>query len=108
CSAIQMTTTGNCVIFDAVITAAYGQCPAPFACLLKTGSGCASKPRRPIDLGYIRNYCSGTVQRAPADDGSLPANLPTLNNNKCILSALLHDGTNMVLENYTWDTAHIK
>ncbi|GMS99180.1 hypothetical protein PENTCL1PPCAC_21355, partial [Pristionchus entomophagus] len=69
CSAIQLTTTGNCVIFGAEITATYGQCPAPFTCMLKTYTGCIPKPRRPIDLGYIGHYCSGPVLRAPADDG---------------------------------------
>lgn len=28
-----------------------------------------ARARRPIDLGHIRHYCSGAIDRAPADDG---------------------------------------
>ncbi|GMR30492.1 hypothetical protein PMAYCL1PPCAC_00687, partial [Pristionchus mayeri] len=61
CAAIQITADGNCVIFGAVTTATFGQCPVPIACQVKTTTGCVPKWRRPIDLGYIRNYCTSKV-----------------------------------------------
>ncbi|GMS81511.1 hypothetical protein PENTCL1PPCAC_3686, partial [Pristionchus entomophagus] len=100
CTAIQLTTTGNCVIFGGIVSATYGQCPAPFTCMLKTNTGCAPKPRRPIDLGYIAHYCSGAVQQAPIDNGTvLPCGGHSPGNRTVYIDALMHDGTNQVLEN---------
>ncbi|GMR62888.1 hypothetical protein PMAYCL1PPCAC_33083, partial [Pristionchus mayeri] len=100
CTAIQITSTGNCVIFGAEISATFGQCPVPFTCLLRTNTGCVPKWRRPIDMGYIRHYCTGKIEAPPMDDG-----IPSLvyeydySNYHYILSALMHDGTNAVFEN---------
>ncbi|GMR35181.1 hypothetical protein PMAYCL1PPCAC_05376, partial [Pristionchus mayeri] len=35
CTAIQITTDGNCVIFGAVTTATFEQCPIPITCQVK-------------------------------------------------------------------------
>ncbi|GMS81280.1 hypothetical protein PENTCL1PPCAC_3455, partial [Pristionchus entomophagus] len=100
CEALQLTTTGNCVILGSVITATYGQCPAPFTCLAKMNVGCIPKARRPIDLGYIPHYCSGVVQQAPADDGTnRPCSARSAGNRTVYIDALLHDGTSAVFEN---------
>ncbi|KAF8376357.1 hypothetical protein PRIPAC_82786 [Pristionchus pacificus] len=102
CTAIQITSSSrNCVIFGADITLTIGSCPAPFTCMLKTTTGCIPKARRPIDLGYVADYCSGAVQSAPADDGrSKPCGTFAIGNQTVFIDALLHDGTNKVLENY--------
>ncbi|GMS79231.1 hypothetical protein PENTCL1PPCAC_1406, partial [Pristionchus entomophagus] len=100
CLAIQLTTTGNCVLFGGVISATFGQCPAPFTCLLKSYIGCAPKARRPIDLGYIAHYCSGPVQQVPFDNGtSRPCGAHSAGNRTVYIDALMHDGTNEVFEN---------
>ncbi|GMR35182.1 hypothetical protein PMAYCL1PPCAC_05377, partial [Pristionchus mayeri] len=48
-----------------------------------------------------RNYCTGKVEKAPADDGSgLPCEQHSPGNRTIFIDALMHDGSNAVFENY--------